>query len=136
MTVPTERRAGDFIERLSILLIKGALAGALIVLFDFKIVLTIVGQVIQIGGGFAPETKGMVLQSMLISGFAAVVAFWYGTTKQGQEQAQSTSRIAESAPAVAAAVVAAAAPASKPDPVKADDVTVNAAGDVPAKKDG
>lgn len=132
MTPELDRRAGDFLERLSILLVKGALVGGFIVLFDFKFVITIFGQVIQIGSGFAPETKGMVLQSMLISGFAAVVAFWLGTTKQGQEQAQSTSRIAEAAPAVAAAAVAAAAPASSP--IKATDVKVEAEGDVTVTK--
>jgi hypothetical protein len=125
-----EKRSSDFIEKLSILLVKGALIGGFIVLFDLKMVFTVMGQVVSIGSGFAAETKGMVLQSMLISGFAAVVAFWLGTTKQGQEQAQSTARIAEGAPAVAAAVVAAAAPVSKNDPIKAADVKVEAAGDV------
>jgi hypothetical protein len=130
-----EKRSPDFLERLSLLLVKGALLGGFIVLFDFKITLTIFDQIINVGSGFAPETKGMVLQSMLISGFAAVVAFWYGTTKQGQEQAQSTSRIAEAAPAVAAAVVAAAGPPAKSDTIKAEDVKVEAAGDVTVTKD-
>jgi hypothetical protein len=103
----TEKRSPDFLERLSILLVKGALIGGFIVLFDFKFTFTLWGQVVNIGSGFAAETKGMVLQSMLISGFAAVVAFWLGTTKQGQEQAQSVSRIAEAAPVSTAAAVAA-----------------------------
>jgi len=123
-----EKRSSDFLERLSLLLVKGALIGGFIVLFDLKMVFTVMGQVISIGSGFAAETKGMVLQSMLISGFAAVVAFWLGTTKQGQEQAQSTSRIAENAPAVAAAVVAAAARSTSP--IEAKDVKVEAKGDV------
>lgn len=104
---PEQRRSGDFLERLSLRLINGALIGGFIVLFDFKFTLTFWGQVIQVGSGFAPETKGMVLQSMLISGFAAVVAFWLGTTKQGQEQSQAVNRIAESSPSSTAAAVAA-----------------------------
>jgi hypothetical protein len=107
-----QRRSGDFIERISIILVVGAFIGGFIVLLDVRFVLTIFGQTIQIGqNGFAPEVKGMVLQSMLISGFAAVVGYWLGTTKQGQDQAQSVNKIAEmSAPAQAVAVAAARAP--------------------------
>lgn len=105
------RRAGDYVEKISTLLIVGAFLGGFIVLLDIRFTLTIGTQVIQLGkDGFSPELKGVVVQSMLITGFAAVVAFWLGTTKQGQEQAQSVSRIAEAAPTVAAAVVAAASP--------------------------
>lgn len=122
MDLPDKRRAGDFIERLSTILVVGSFLGAFLVLLDFKLVLTISGQIVQIGSGFAQETKGMVLQSMLITGFAAVVAFWYGTTKQGQDQAQSVNKIAEAAsPAQAAAVAAAtgATPAAPPPEPKA-----------------
>lgn len=125
-----KRRAGDFIERLSTILIVGSFLGAFIVLLDFKLVLTIGGQVIQIGSGFAQETKGMVLQSMLITGFAAVVAFWYGTTKQGQDQAQSVNKIAEAAsPAQAAAVAAATgapSPPAQPGTIQAEAVKIDA----------
>jgi hypothetical protein len=107
MDYPPDRRGTDFVERLSILLIFGAFAGGFIVLLDFKLVITVGGQLIQLGSGFAQETKGMVLQSMLIGGFAAVVSFWLNTTKQGQDQAKSVSKIAEqAAPATAAAVAA------------------------------
>lgn len=106
-----DRRSGDFVERISVMLIIGAFLGGFIVLLDIKFTLTLGAQIVQIGSsGFSPELKGVVVQSMLITGFAAVVAFWLGTTKQGQEQAQSVSRIAEAAPTVAAAVVAAAGP--------------------------
>ena len=111
-------RSGDFLERLSLILVKGALIGGFIVLFDFKFTLTFWNQVVQIGSGFAPETKGMVLQSMLISGFAAVVGFWLGTTKQGQDQAQSVNKIAEAAaPTTALAVAASRAEPAPPAPV-------------------
>jgi len=125
MDLPDKRRSGDFIERLSFFLVGGAFIGAFIVLLDFKLVLQVGGQLIQFGSGFAPETKGMVLQSMLITGFAAVVAYWYGTTKQGQDQALSVNKIAEgAAPSQAAAVAAATgAPAA---PIKAENVEVTA----------
>lgn len=105
MIIPAEnRRSGDFIERLSYLLVIGAYIGGFIVLLDIKLTLSW----IALGSGFSPEVKGVVLQSMLITGFAAVVAFWLGTTKQGQDQAQSVNKIAEAAaPAQAAAVAAA-----------------------------
>ena len=106
------RRSGDFIERLSIVLVLGAFLAGYIVLFDIRATLTVWGQVVNIGkDGFASEVKGMVLQSMMITGFAAVVAYWLGTTKQGQDQAQSVNKIAESAaPSQAIAVAAARAP--------------------------
>lgn len=97
------RRQNDFIERLSILLVVGAYLGGFIVLLDIKLILPW----ITLGSGFSPDVKGVVLQSMLITGFAAVVGFWLGTTKQGQDQAQSVNKIAEaSAPTTAAAVAA------------------------------
>jgi hypothetical protein len=94
-------------------LIIGAFIGGFLVLIDVRFTITLGGQLIQIGqNGFSAEVKGVVLQSMLISGFAAVVAYWLGATKQGQEQAQSVARIAEASPGVQAAAVAAAVPAA------------------------
>jgi hypothetical protein len=124
----SERRSGDFVERISVMLIVGAFLGGFLVLLDIRLLLPVgEGYMVQIGkDGFSPELKGVVVQSMLITGFAAVVAFWLGTTKQGQEQAQSVSRIAEAAPTVAAAVVAAADKA----PLKTEDVKMEVAGDV------
>lgn len=109
-------RGGDFVETLSKILVTGAFLGAFIVLLDIKLTVTWGGQTIQLGSGFAPEVKGMVLQSMLITGFAAVVGFWLSTTKQGQDQAQSVSKIAESAAPTAAAAVAAATGMPPPAP--------------------
>jgi hypothetical protein len=114
MTTPvTDKRKNDFIEKLSLILIIGAFIGGFLVLIDVRFTITLGGQLIQIGqNGFSAEVKGVVLQSMLISGFAAVVAYWLGATKQGQEQAQSVARIAEASPGVQAAAVAAAVPAA------------------------
>jgi len=113
------RRSGDFIERLSLVLVVGAFLGAFIVLFDVKLTLKLWDQTIQIGSGFAPETKGMVLQSMLITALTAVVGFWYGTTKQGQDQAQSVNKIAESAAPTTALAVAASRAEVPPVPLVA-----------------
>lgn len=99
------QRSESFVEKLSIILVIGAYLGGFIVLLDIKFVLTFGEQVITIGKkeGFSPELIGVVLQSMLITGFAAVVGYWLSTTKQGQEQAQTMSKIAE-APTVAATI--------------------------------
>lgn len=107
-----QRRSGDFIERISIILVVGAFIGGFIVLLDVRFVITVFGQVMKIGeDGFAAEVKGMVLQSMMISGFAAVVGYWLSNTKQGQDQAQYVNKIAEAAlPTQAIAVAAARAP--------------------------
>lgn len=97
---------GQFIQTLSLILIGFSFLGGFIVLLDIRLTLTFWGQVIYLGKeGFSPEAKGMVLQSMLFSGFGAVISFWYGISKQGQEQAQSATRIAESVPPVVAAVL-------------------------------
>lgn len=122
-----------FVQKLSMYLVLGAFLGGFIVLLDIRFTLTLWGQIISVGKeGFSPEVKGVVLQSMLITGFAAVVGFWLGTTKQGQEQAQSVSRIAEKTPEVAAAAVAAAAPATPPSaaPINTEQVTVKTNGNV------
>jgi sulfite exporter TauE/SafE len=49
--------------------------------------------------------RSMILQTVINLTLLAV-GYWLGASKQGQEQAQSMSRIAEAAPSVAAAVVA------------------------------
>ena len=98
-----QRRPNDFIEKLSLILVGGAFIGGFIVLLDIKFITSW----FQLGGaGFAPEIKGVVLQSMLISGFAAVVGFWLSATKQGQDQAISVNKIAEASVPVASVVPA------------------------------
>lgn len=104
-----ERRQNDFIEKLSYMLIIGAYIGGFIVLLDIKLTTSW----IVLGSGFSPEVKGVVLQSMLITGFAAVVAFWLGTTKQGQDQAQSVNKIAEATVPASAATPANQSPQGK-----------------------
>jgi hypothetical protein len=54
--------------------------------------------------------RSMMLQTVINLTLLAV-GYWLGSSKQGQDQAQSMSRIAEAAPGVAAAVVANANPA-------------------------
>ena len=62
--------------------------------------------------------RSMMLQTVINLTLLAV-GYWLGASKQGQDQAQSMSRIAEAAPGVAAAVVANAAPGTaEPVPVK------------------
>lgn len=51
--------------------------------------------------------RSMVLQTIINLTLLAV-GYWLGASKQGQDQAQAMNRMAENAPAVAAAVVAAA----------------------------
>lgn len=108
-------RSSDFIERLSLVLVVGALFGGWLVLADIRVTFNIAGTVVEVGkDGFSPEIKGAVVQSMLIAGFGAVVSFWLGATKQGQEQATTVNQIAATVPVAAAAAVAAALPTSVP----------------------
>lgn len=53
--------------------------------------------------------RSMILQTVINLTLLSV-GYWLGASKQGQDQAQSMSRIAEAAPTVAAAVVANAKP--------------------------
>lgn len=103
--------------------------GAFIVLLDLKFEITVFEQTITVGSGFSADLKGAVITAILISGWTAVKEYWLGSSASQQGQAESMSRIAEqSAPAAAAAVAAAAVPAASNIP--AQDVKVNAAGDV------
>lgn len=68
--------------------------------------------------------RSMVLQTIINLTLLAV-GYWLGASKQGQDASASQSRIAEAAPAVAAAVVANAAPAGKADTVQVTGDTVN-----------
>lgn len=119
------RRQGRFTERLSMFMCIVAALGAAVVLLDPKITFVVAGgHSISLGGeGFSADLKGAVIASILISGYTAVKEYWLGASATGQNQAESMSRIAE-----ASAPVAAAAAAS--NGIKAEDVTVAAAGDV------
>lgn len=69
--------------------------------------------------------RSMILQTVINLTLLAV-GYWLGASKQGQDQAQSMSRMAEAAPAVAAAVVANAGNGAPQ--VKTDEVTIDATG--------
>lgn len=64
--------------------------------------------------------RSMVLQTIINLTLLAV-GYWLGASKQGQDASASQSRIAEAAPAVAAAVVANAVP--QPGKVETVEVT-------------
>lgn len=121
-----EKRAGRFIETLSMFMVRVATVGAVIVLVDVKLTFVIAQQVVSIGSGFSPDLKGAVITAILIGGWTAVKEYWLGSSATGQTQSESMSRIAEaSAPAAAAAVAAAGAPAAA---LKTDDLKVDATG--------
>ena len=72
--------------------------------------------------------RSMVLQTVINLTLLAV-GYWLGASKAAADSNQSLSRMAEAAPTVAAAVVAAAAPKNE-NPIKADDVNIEASGAV------
>jgi len=136
---PSDRRSNPFTEKLSWLMAWAAALGGAYVIIDPVITLHITDSVqIKLGGdGFAEQMKGAVLALILVEGWKAVKEYWLGSSAGSAKSADVMQRIAEAAPTVAAAAAAAAAPTPKNGhPVKADDVTVNAAGDVTVKKDG
>jgi hypothetical protein len=120
-----ERRSTPFQEWLSRFMVRSAAAGAMWVLVDPRLTITSDGSIgfVMNSGAFSTDLKGAVISAILIGGFTSVREYWLGSSKTGQEQAQSMSRIAEAAPSVAAAVVAAAT-----EPAKADTVNVDATG--------
>lgn len=128
-----ERRHPKFIEALSRFMVRVSALGAMWVLIDLRLNLTILvygqPQVIQIGGGgFSDQLKGAVIALILVSGYTAVKEFWLGASAGGQEQQASMARIAENSAPVAAAAAAAAAPNGstvKDMHVEADTVEVN-----------
>lgn len=76
--------------------------------------------------------RSMILQTVINLTLLSV-GYWLGASKQGQDQAQSMSRIAEAAPSVAAAVVANAKPQND---LKAGEVNIDATGgDVTVNKE-
>ncbi len=120
------RRHNDFLQRLSYVLVGIAALGGFMILIDPQVTLTLGnGATLKFGSdGFSQELKGAVVTTMLLGALTAVVSFWFGASKQGQDNAQSVQRIAENAPLVAANVVAnAAAPSGD---IKAATVNVDA----------
>lgn len=125
-----DRRSGDFLERISMVMLLVSSIGALIVLVDPRATVTIGDVAWTFGGnGFSDQLKGAVVMLILVGGFTAVVNFWLGASKTGQDTTASVARIAEAAPTVAAAVVAAAAPETvKPETMNVEAGTVNVEG--------
>lgn len=132
-----ERRAGKFTEVLSHFMVRVSALGAAWVLIDLRLDLVFSGHHIQIGGaGFSDQLKGAVIALILVSGYTAVKEYWLGASATGEIQSASMSRIAEaSAPVAAAAAAAATANNNSPSTIKAEDVKVEAAGDVTVNKD-
>lgn len=121
------RMPTKFTERLSCVLIAIAGLGAAWVLTDPVVSLILPsGTTIKIGGAFSADLKGMIIGQILISGFAAVIGYWLGASAGSLKTTETIGRIAEQSAPVAAAAVAAAATA----PLQAEDVTVEASGDV------
>lgn len=107
-----EKRAanlnGTFVEKLSMCLIRGSMAGAALILLDPTMAYTFAdGTVFHLGGtGFSEQLKGAVISAILITGFAGVITYWLGASKQGDKAQDSVNSIAQAAgPAVAAAAV-------------------------------
>lgn len=131
-----ERRSGDasvgdrcFVRWLSLTLVIVSSIGAMIVLIDPVITFAVSdGSTIKIGGtGFSDQLKGAVVSLILVSGFAAVIAYWLGASNQGQRAQEQVGTIATTAAPMQAAAVAAAR--SEPvAPVKTESLTVDAAG--------
>ncbi len=120
-----ERRSTPFTEKLSWLMAVVAALGGTYVILDPVVTFTLPWAEVKLGGeGFSEQLKGAVVALILIEGWKAVKEFWLGASKQGQDQAQAMSRMAENAPAVAAAVVANATPAQSP--ISASTVNVDA----------
>lgn len=146
--VPTaeQRRSPRFIERLSTVLVAIAGLGAAWVLTDPRITYTVGSTTFTIGSTFSADLKGMIIGQILISGFVAVISYWLGASAGTQRQAEAMSRLAEAGPPAAAAAataatvaaqaatVAAAAASEPKSPIKATDVTVEAAGDVSVER--
>lgn len=90
-----ERRSPKFTEQLSAFMVWVAAFGAIVVLLDFKVTLTIGDAIVSIGGNFSNDLKGAVISAILISGWTAVKEYWLGASATNQAQTESITRIAE-----------------------------------------
>ena len=119
-----ERRSSVFTERLSIMILCVAAAGGFIVLLDPSLQGKVLGFDWKIGiGEFSEGLKGAVINTMMLGGWTALIAYWL-RPREDEEKTKALTRIAEqSAPVAAAAAFAAAA---APVPSKADTVNMPA----------
>jgi hypothetical protein len=89
-------RPPRFAERLSLVLIKVSVIGAVIVLIDIHATLNLWGQIVQVGGdGFSLDTKGLIVGMIIVGGYVAVKEHWFGQTATGQAQTEAASRVVE-----------------------------------------
>lgn len=127
-----DRRSNPFTEKLSWLMAWAAALGGAYVILDPVITLKFSEWItIKVGGdGFSEQLKGAVVALILIEGWKAVKEYWLGSSAGTVKSAETIQDIAKAAPAVAAAAVAAQQPATNGQPIKVQDVKVDAAGDV------
>lgn len=121
-----ERRAKNFIEKLSWFMAWIAALGGMYVILDPVITFKLSWAEIKVGGeGFSEQLKGAVVALILVEGWKAVKEFWLGASASGQKQQESITRIAEgSSPAQAAAVAAATGVGAQTTPLKAENINV------------
>lgn len=119
--------AGDrcFVRWLSLVLVIVSSIGAMIVLIDPVITIAAHGgSTIKVGGtGFSDQLKGAVVSLILVSGFAAVIAYWLGASNQGQRAQEQVGTIATTAAPMQAAAVAAARSEPVPAPASGAPMT-------------
>lgn len=104
-----DRRSPIFTEKLSLLILAVATTGGLIVLLDPSISGKVFGYDWKLGAGeFSEGLKGAVINTMMLGGWTALIAYWL-RPKEDEEKTKALTRIAEQSAPVAAAAAAAAA---------------------------
>lgn len=112
-----DRRSPVFTEKLSILILAVATTGGLIVLLDPSISGKVLGYDWKLGQGeFSEGLKGAVINTMMLGGWTALIAYWL-RPKEDEEKTKALTRIAEQSAPVAAAAAAAAATTTINGPV-------------------
>ena len=91
-----DRRAGEFNEKLAIVLVIGGILGAMLVLIDPVLTITMKnGVTLHLGGtGFSDQLKGAVVSMILVSGFANAVAFYFGSSNSDKMKNQTINTLA------------------------------------------
>lgn len=141
-----ERRATQFVERVSLHLMWIAAVCAIVILIDPRLIIPVgsSGWTFALGGdGFSSELKGVIIGIIVGAGITGVSKYWLDASASSNAANKTMSTIAAaSAPTAALAVAAARAEplppvAAAPMPeggVSAKDVTVKAEGDVTVQK--
>lgn len=103
-----ERRSPIFTEKLSLLILAVAATGGFIVLLDPSVSGTVFGYEWKLGAGeFSEGLKGAVINTMMLGGWTALIAYWL-RPQEDEEKTKALTRIAEQSAPVAAAAAAAA----------------------------